>query len=129
MVKDLTLELMEEFPVWTWDETNEFLCPLENYYPLPDDEPNLFIKANFITPNKISFDGYLIGDDCFFAFALFYQGREFVFNLNLLDMIKDNLEKMYNKEMDLSFLFPLIYSSRLSFEGENPINGVFRPDV
>jgi len=129
MIKDLSLELLDKYPVWTWDESEEYLNPVLDYKPLPD-EPNLFIKAKFETPKGKIFDGYLIGDEQFYAFGLFHENKEFIFNLNLLDMAQNSLNEIFRfKKADLSFLFPLRFHSELFYKDKKTINGVFDPDI
>jgi hypothetical protein len=124
-IKRLSYELLRKQPVWKWDETNEFLCPVLEYNPLPENEPTLFIKAVFETPEKYRFDGYLIGLHRYYGFGLFVEDQEFVMNLNLPDMIEENLNIICNTlgRQEL-VLFPLMYETNYYFEGKQKINGV-----
>lgn len=125
MIKELTKKCFEECPVWSWDESEEYHCLVNEYKPLPADKGTLFLKAIFTAPNKKKFDGYLIGIDNFYAFGLFVNKHTFIFNLNLQEMFSLIETQLFN-EMGCSHfpLFPMVYETELSFEGKNNISGI-----
>ena len=123
--KELTEESFDSFPVWTWDDENEGHIPIKNFDPLPEDVPTLFIKACFETPKGRKFRGYLIGSDTFYAFGLFVKGQEYVFNLNLPDMIESTLGDIFHLLDDNPFdLFPLKYETSVHFNGKSDLSGI-----
>lgn len=119
-VESLTPSLLEEYPVWRWDDTQEWHVPVTKWQPLEKDEPTYFIKTSFRADDETTFEGYLVGLEPFFAFALFVGSSEFVFNLNLPEIIESNtaaIKEMIGKES--LKLFPLSYKTEVYFvEGE-----------
>jgi hypothetical protein len=123
--KTLTKNHLDQYPVWKWSEFNDERCPVLNFDPLPDDEPTLFIKARFKTPEGEEFDGYLTGRETFYAFTLFVGEASIQFNLNLPKLITDQwmrLRQIINKpEMSL---FPLHYETNVHFKHKQNIQGI-----
>ena len=99
-------------------------CPVENFDPLPEDEPALFLKAEFETPRGERFKGYLVGDDTFYAFGLFVDGNEHVLNLNVPKLIEATERELAATRGESFRLFPLKYETSLAFAGHPRISGV-----
>jgi hypothetical protein len=125
-VETLTIRLLEEYPVWCWDDSNEFLCPVKgNLFPLPEDEYPLFIKADFVDALGNKLIGYLVGGDSFYAFGLLNKGVEYIFNLNLIDSFDKKIIDAYGENVKVKDVFPIKYSSEFYYEGEPPFSGQF----
>ena len=123
--KALSLADFEQYPIWVWDDSNESHQPISETEPSTDDYGTLFIKARF-EADAHSFDGYLIGGHSFYAFGLFVEDREFVFNLHLLDLMEVNMSEIYQLLGCRPFgLLPLRFASPVRFQGGKPITGVF----
>lgn len=127
LVKILKPELFEKYPVWIWDESNEYKCPLRtNFLPLPEDKGVLFIKAIFEDNLKREFDGYLVGYESYHAFGVFTKNGTYTFNFNLPSFMEEDLKDIYpNTELTVNEFFPVKYKSELFFEGKPPISGTF----
>jgi len=124
-VTDLSAAHFVEYPVWKWDEAQEFHCPVSSFEPLPEDEGTLFIRSRFEAPDGLSFDGYLVGTRTFFAFGIFIEDQEYLINLNLPDMAGNTITEM-SEVLGLNDLelFPLGYETTVHFQGEPNLKGV-----
>lgn len=123
--QDFTEEMFKQCPVWRWNSSNDGYCPVHQNDPLPEDEPTLFIKANFESPSGESFRGYLVGSDSFYAFGLFVDGGEYVVNLNLPETLELASKAISEKlKTDRFQLLPLKYSTGVHFSGNSNISGI-----
>ena len=108
-VKNLTIKLLKRNPIWTWDNSEEYLVPFTNFDNIQDNYC-LFIRANFLSNNNKKFDGYVIGFEQYYAFALLHNDREYTFNLNLGKLYSKNLKDMLSSESQAKLnFFPLQY--------------------
>jgi hypothetical protein len=122
--KDFTKADFDQYPVWVWDDEMEGHLPLSENEPSPDGEYGpFFIKARFEV-NGCWFDGYLIGDETYYAFGLFVGDHEFVMNLNMPDLIEESVVEICRLMNWGPFeLFPLRYESPVRYEGGREISG------
>ena len=122
--KMLTESLLNQYPVWTWNESNDARCPVYNHEPLPGNVSSLFIKAQFTTAEGDHFTGYLSGRKKFHAFTLFFDGISYHFNLNLGDQVRAKASELGVALGKTDFkLLPLRYTSEVHFEGEANVEG------
>jgi hypothetical protein len=125
--QELTETDFESYPVWVWNESEDALCPIDDYNPLPTAYGTLFIKAQFTTTDGHQFPGYLMGITKFYGCGLFVGGREFVINLNTPDFTvittKDIAAQLGIESIKL---FPLKYQSWLNFKDGGRIEGVLQ---
>jgi hypothetical protein len=122
--KILTIEDFEHYPVWTWDDTNEYQVPIQEDNPSWDDYDNYFIKAKFKT-NTYDFDGFLVGAKLFYAFGIFVKGQTFVLNLNMPDRVEVDLKKIFHLLNCQPFpFFPVHYESTVRFRENGIIKGM-----
>ena len=123
----LTPDDFHRYAVWVWDDDTEAHLPVSEEDPAPADYGTLFIKARFNSADR-HFDGYLVGGSSFYAFGVFLAGREFVMNLNLPDMMRDNLKEIYRILDCESFdFFPVHYISRVRWKDGKKIEGTLAP--
>lgn len=121
--KILILEDFECYPVWTWDDTNEYQVPILESNPSWYDYDNYFIKAKFST-NSYNFDGFLVGVRNFYAFGIFIKGQTFVLNLNMPERIEMHLNKIFHLLDCQPFsFFPVHYVSPVRFRESGIIKG------
>jgi len=120
---DFSWELFERHPVWKWNATVDGYCPVEDFDPLPTDEPTLFMKATLTASTGEVFDGYLVGLDRFYAFGLFVGGEEYVINLRLPETIEAAAAAISRKLGKPVRFFPLRYETDLHFAGQPRITG------
>jgi hypothetical protein len=123
----LTKADFDEHPVWLWDDEKDGYLPIsESEIPLDDDDDDYgpyFIKARFEVNGHWS-DGYLVGDDSFYAFELFIGGQDFPMNLNMPDLIEESLIEICRLMKWEPFeLFPLRYESPVRYKGGRVIAG------
>lgn len=121
----LTKDLLDQYPVWKWNDSTDARIPVLDFDPLPEDEPTLFLKARFKAPGGEEFDGYLAGRETFYAFAVFIGEADFGFNFNLEEMFKDEVDQLcrvLGKPEQWS-LFPLHYETDVHFKDRPDING------
>lgn len=122
--KSLTYEDLQKYPVWTWDDSNEYLVPLSELQPSWYDYENYFIKAQFSTQEYI-FNGYLVGIESFYAFGLFIDNTEVGFNANLPKINHDQLKYLFNLLNCKPFeFFPIEYQSPVFFKEGKKIKGI-----
>lgn len=123
--KALSLASFEKYPVWKWDDEQVAHEPVLSWQPIQSDEPTLFIKANFITADGTQLDGYVVGLDTFYAFGIFVDDTEYVFNINLPDMIEINIKSL-QKRLDKNELklFPLEYQTEVNFKNQDTLSGI-----
>jgi hypothetical protein len=122
---DLSSSDFKEFPVWTWNEEMTALIPIHESNLTEDECCDLFIRAKLKSEGH-EFDGYLIGDETFFAFAIFAEEREFVFNLNLPDRIRLGIKELSQATgIQFSSFFPVDYISDVQFKSGRHIVGRF----
>lgn len=123
----LTLEDFEQFPIWTWDDGNEYYIPVLEDHPASESFQGLFIKAYFTAPNGYIFNGYLVGDNPYFhANGLFIEERNLGFNINLSGLIPNTLAKIFKLLKRKPFpLFPLRYSTSVRLRDGEDISGEF----
>lgn len=121
--KDLSRKHFEQYPIWTWDEEMEYLEPVDEAEPSIKDYNDLFIRAVFTT-NGYSFNGYLMGGETFYGFALFIKGKEIGFNFNLPKLIEESCQKIFRLLNCKPFrFFPIAYSSNVSLKEKKTISG------
>lgn len=120
---DLAVSDFQEFPIWTWNDEQTELCPVDEHEADPGEHGVLFIRAKFYPADR-QFDGYLIGCTSFYAFALFIGGHELTFNLNLSEEMEEDLPEIYRLTGGESFpLFPLRYESDIRYKDGTEIAG------
>ncbi len=121
--RQLNKEDFAEHPVWTWDEEMENVEPLSEEEPALEDYGDLFIKAKFKTCNH-EFHGYLMGGTSFYGFAIFINDRKFMFNFNLTDFAKKNLNELFEFINCEPFdFFPVYYESSVHLKERQEISG------
>jgi len=126
--KSLTIEDLEEYPVWTRDDGRDNFVPILETVPPWDDYDTFFIKARFSTNGK-QFNGYLMGGMTFYGFGLFIGDETFIVNFNIPESIEDCLGAICRISGCDSFsLFPLHYESSVRLEDvDDEIRGTFNP--
>jgi hypothetical protein len=114
----------DQYLVWVWDDEMEGHLPLSENELSPDSEyDTFFIKARFEV-NGCWFDGYLLGDETYYAFGLFVGDQQFIMNLNAPDMIEEGLVEIRRLMNWEPFeLFPFRYESPVRYEGGQVIAG------
>ncbi len=122
----MTEDQFQKHPVWKWNDSRDDCIPVLETNPLPDDEDTLFILAKFKSASGDLLNGYLVGSDSFYAFGLFVEKRDYLFNLNLTDLAiseKASLaEHLGRNEADI---FPMTYEADFRFSGLPKIKGEF----
>lgn len=123
--KDLSVQDFVSYPIWAWDETQEWLNPIDEFSTLPEEYGTLFVKSKFKSADGIEFSGYLVGTLSFYAFGLFVDGQEIVINLNLPDMAQESVQEI-ERIMGLTelHLFPISYESEIKCDDGSPIQGL-----
>jgi hypothetical protein len=115
----------ETYPLWIWDDEMEYKIPLLEKDPAQGQYGTLFLKSKFTIASGRCFDGYLIGINLYYAFGLFVEGEEIVFNKKTPDLNRIDLIKMFCiLKSDPFPLFPVYYQSPVRFRGVAPIEGV-----
>lgn len=121
--KDLSANDFKQYPVWTWDDGNEGYLPIADVEPSWDEYGTYFIKATFKTHGYV-FDGYLVGNETFFAFGIFINNHETGFNLNMPDFVDKTLDEIFKLLKCKPFqFFPVQYESSVRFKDWGPIAG------
>lgn len=118
--ESLSKKDFDKYPIWVWDDENTGYLPLSE----PSYEyGTLFIKAHFKT-GEYAFEGFLVGIDTFYAFSIFVNGEKFSFNLNLPDLIKIKIEKIFKILKCKPFkFFPIKFKAAVCFEGQKELSG------
>jgi hypothetical protein len=129
MTDTLSPTLLQEYPVWKWDDSQDWLEPVLDWESSRRDEPTYIIKADFIAVDGTQFEGYLIGLDTYYAFGLFVGENEHILNFNLPDRMEERIkeisEQLHNSDLTL---FPLRYTSEVRLEDDKQITGIFSPE-
>lgn len=131
-VKELSPELFSQYPIWHWDESGDALVPVDYLISSLNelDDNVLFIGARFRTVDDKSFEGYLIGTDIYYAFGLFINSQEYVFNMNLPEYFDQNVQEILDDATaKASDFFPLFYHSKVLDSNQNKISGVFKISI
>ncbi len=93
---------------------------------MPNDLGTLFIKADIKIKNGMEFDGYVIGLISFYCFAAFVNGKKFMFNMTLKDLIKIEMKKFLRQlKTDAITIFPVNYHTIFQFPDNTKVSGVF----
>ncbi len=114
----------EEHPIWIWDDAKEYKIPKKVDKNLSwVDADVFFIKAKFKT-NGHSFDGYLVGNNDYYAFTLFVNSEHIKFNANADSLNKASLKTIFLMLNCKPFdFFPLEYESEVVFRESPKIAG------
>jgi hypothetical protein len=124
--ESLTASDFARYPVWVWDDGKDKQCPIDDVEIDPAQYDTLFIRATFSTHGH-KLKGYLIGDgESFYAFGIFVDGEELIFNLNLPDLMAEEQAKLYRFLGGRAVeLFPLRYESDVRLKGIPSVAGEF----
>lgn len=88
--KILTKADFDKYSIWVWDDE------MENKVPISDNEPSrydfgaFFIKCRLIIDNRV-FEGYVIGNESYYAVGLFIDHNGFILNVNTPDLLDYSL--------------------------------------
>jgi hypothetical protein len=124
--KGLFLKDLEKYPIWTWDDSNEYYSPVDSPDLLSDEYGIYFIKSRFIAPDETAFTGYLTGLESYYAFAFFVNKECFGFNLTLPSLAIESLADLRRALGRPDFeLFPLRYESQVRDLQGKHITGIF----
>lgn len=126
----MTRDCFERFAVWAWDDEQENHCPVKiEGDTLPDDLGPLFIKAAIRTASGREFDGYVIGLESYYCFAIFVNDEEFMFNMNLSEFLDDEIKRLFvsMNEENMGF-FPVNYRTKFKFSDSEKVTGSFDLD-
>jgi len=124
----LNKESFNKYYVWSFTDDNEGHQPIYDFDGLlPLDKGTLFIKSKFITRDGLKFDGYVIGIENYYAFSLFCNNKECLFNLSLPQYYERSI-KILEEELGIKHidLFPLEYETVARNKNGEIIKGVFR---
>jgi hypothetical protein len=127
-VGKLTRDCFARYPIWAWDESNEYHCPVLVFEPLPDDLGTLFVKATFSSSDGQEYGGYLVGGENPYAVGIFVGETSCLFNANAPDLIPlviSDMEAILRKRV--VNLFPLRYRSEVRSKDGGLLAGVFNP--
>lgn len=116
--------------LWGFDEESELYYPIFSLDEIPDEGFNFFIRAEFYTKSEISFMGYIVGVNRGYAISLFYRGKKYKFNKNIINGSIEQAEKLIRNFNDdrlnnVNDLFPLSYTTTIDIEPFNNITGKF----
>ncbi len=119
----LSLDDLETYPVWTWDNEHEGLLPISDDMPAPEDYEALFIKSNFKTNNH-TFQGYIVMDVIVYAFGIFIQNKLFAINLGLTKLTNDTLKEIFQEMKCEPFdFFPIFFKSSVHLKEKKELSG------
>jgi hypothetical protein len=125
---EITRSLLEQQPVWSFDEDQEQYCPVGTEEILPEDAVPLFVKASFTTPDGRHFDGYVVTSGSVYNVELFLGEHAFGFNRSLQSLARRELELLRDELRDPKLeVFPLRYETGFRFPGERLLAGTFDP--
>jgi hypothetical protein len=133
-IKDLSLEHLNSYPVWTWyegtlGEAEDKICPVDLTKWVKDDSEVLFIKAYFIAISGMKFEGtvaYDVGRDGIYAVSLFCQGEEFVFNPSSREIALAELQRLRKSLGDpFANIFPVRFACEVEIVPGEMISGEF----
>jgi hypothetical protein len=123
--KTLSLEDLEKYPIWTWDDEMENLEPITELEPNSRDYHDLFIKSTFKTDNHV-FEGYIMGGKNPYGFAILISKKEILFNKNLPEFVSQAINEIYLLMHCNRFdFFPVYYESEVHLKDKKLISGVF----
>ena len=123
--KEITQRDFEMFPVWAWGEDMESYVPFKEIDSPDEYSGALFIRAKLLAGGH-EFDGYLVGNETFYAFGIFAAGQEFVFNIYLPDFYRGEIHALGEKSgVAFSEFFPVAYSSDVRLCEGRAIAGEF----
>jgi hypothetical protein len=123
-IKILSKADFEKCPIWVWDDTREYKIPITDTEPSWEDFDTFFIKTKFKT-NGYQLDGYLVGNNNYFAFTLFVGSENVKFNVNSDSLNEGSLKKLFQALHCKPFnFFPVEYESDVIIKGANKISGV-----
>ncbi|MGB7978991.1 MAG: hypothetical protein WCF19_07540 [Chlamydiales bacterium] len=119
----LTASDFSACPIWVWDDTREYKIPLITQDDNLENFDVFFIKAEFKT-NDHCFDGYLVGNNDFYAFTLFCCGNV-KFNIHAAELNRSSVEEVFRALNCEPFkFFPLEYQSEVVLKDKCKIAGV-----
>lgn len=124
-VEKLTKALLEQHPIWIWDDAMEFLRPVPSRERL-EDYGTLFLRTVFTLNNGMEFEGCLIGGACYHAYEIIIDSNYYSVNFSLSPLYKKSLERLF-KENSLTEddFFPLKFRHKEDFPTVLPRQGVF----
>lgn len=116
---------LDKHSLWRDDQDKNLYFPVRTPNDMPDNPGDLLIKANFITPIKINFSGYIKGInkgiDKLLYINIFYNGQSYGFNYNLPSLCHVHLNELIEALPEGSAnskddLFPLRYETCFDWE-------------
>lgn len=131
---ELSLEYLERYPVWEWDEgdfeNEDLITPVETVCLLANQLCDVFVKTTFVTPEELVLEGYVgtLVDSEVYMIELFLNNKCYAFNNHkiLQDMASESLQEL-RRELgnENAVIFPLRYESPPVFANGETLVGVF----
>jgi len=126
----LTESDLHQHSIWVEHQSDDLHYPVNSTNDLPEDmRPNdLSIRAKFTTPNKLIFNGYIIGIKNIFCIVIFWNNEIIYLNKNLLSDCIDSIDKIslsLSQKVDAKKYFPMRYETTIDIEGFKNLCGEF----
>lgn len=136
-IKLLTAGHFQDCPMWRFVESTESYRPVRKPEELPESVKDLRTKAEFISPNGLKFNGYIVGADRVFSIGLFIAGKLIGFNKNLpksllVKQVGQLLSALpHGAAAGAKDIFPLEYVTQFDWEdlGYRNFRGQFEIEV
>lgn len=117
---------LEQHSAWAEDDSGEFLFPVRQIDPLPEDLGSLFLKADFLTGNGMTLQGYVVDDFNVYAACIFVGGEKFRLNLHLVNSSRQALQRLCDViGIGLENCFPIRYIIAFRRRDGTILSGVF----
>ena len=129
-VHELNAARLDECPVWTWDDSRDYIVPIGKSRVLPTDTDTLFVRATLIAANGTHLDGVIVDPPVPFALEIIVGTQSVGFNLNAPEYAQQELRRLFELLGTAPFdLFPLRYETDYHFPNEPNVAGVFDMEV
>ena len=125
-VQDFTKASLAISPVWTWDDSGDFLVPVPPTNPLREEQGPYMVQAQFTAADGTRFEGMINDPPGTYSVELFVGDEGILLNANLQPLLKKQLARLSQLlGTDANKLFPMRYETAFHFPGKPNIAGVF----
>jgi hypothetical protein len=129
-VSDLDMEDFQNFPIWTWEDDDEYVIPITNFETIPDDHDAVFVKCEITTRSGIAIIGMVsvrMSDHSVYAISFPDESGKLMdvpLQPLLMELKKSQLNRLRSiMNTKTNELFPLKFQAPFRFSNGTPLEG------